>query len=196
MPSSRGIFLTQESNTGLPHCRRILYCLSHQGSLRILEWVAYLFFRGSSQPKNRTRVSCTAGRFFTSWATKEAQLTLKLSLTWKQSKCPSMGDGTTKLWNIFTMRGQSAVSRNEVLLYGNSMDESPNITSSEGSQIQQTTYYNTVIPWVWNTNMYQPIYTARKQSRKQLGRRRQQNSWWMNNEVYCTAQGTVFNSLR
>ena len=26
------IFLTQESNPGLPHCRQILYCLSHQGS--------------------------------------------------------------------------------------------------------------------------------------------------------------------
>ena len=31
----QGIFLTQESNPGLPHCRRTLYRLSHQGSLRI-----------------------------------------------------------------------------------------------------------------------------------------------------------------
>ena len=29
--------------------------------------------RGSSQPRNQTRVSCTAGRFFTDWATREAQ---------------------------------------------------------------------------------------------------------------------------
>ena len=28
--------------------------------------------RGSSQPRNRTRVSCIAGRFFTSWATRGA----------------------------------------------------------------------------------------------------------------------------
>ena len=35
------IFPTQGSNPGLPHCRLILYCLSHQGSPRILEWVAY-----------------------------------------------------------------------------------------------------------------------------------------------------------
>ena len=28
----QGIFLTQGSNLGLPHCRQILYCLSHQGS--------------------------------------------------------------------------------------------------------------------------------------------------------------------
>ena len=29
---SGGVFLTQGSNLGLPHCRRILYCLGHQGS--------------------------------------------------------------------------------------------------------------------------------------------------------------------
>ena len=32
---------------------------------RILEWVAISFSRGSSQPRDRTRVSCTAGKFFT-----------------------------------------------------------------------------------------------------------------------------------
>ena len=35
----------------------------------ILEWVAIPFSRGSYQPRNHTRVSCTAGGFFTSWAT-------------------------------------------------------------------------------------------------------------------------------
>ena len=39
---------------------------------RTLEWVAVLFSRGSSQPRNRTGVSCIAGGFFTNWATKEA----------------------------------------------------------------------------------------------------------------------------
>ena len=37
----QGIFPTQGSNQGLPHCRWILYQLSHKGSPRILEWVAY-----------------------------------------------------------------------------------------------------------------------------------------------------------
>ena len=36
----QGIFPTQGSNPGLLRCRRILYQLSHQGSPRILEWVA------------------------------------------------------------------------------------------------------------------------------------------------------------
>ena len=33
---------------------------------RILEWVAFPFSRGFSQPRNRTHVSCIAGEFFTS----------------------------------------------------------------------------------------------------------------------------------
>ena len=39
----------------------------------ILEWVAIPFPRGSSQPRDRTQVSCTAAGFFISWATREAQ---------------------------------------------------------------------------------------------------------------------------
>ena len=69
----QGIFPTQGLNPGLPHCRWILYHLSHQGSPRILERVACPFSRGASQPRNRTRASCIAGRFFTSWATREDQ---------------------------------------------------------------------------------------------------------------------------
>ena len=34
--------------------------------------LAIPFSRGSSWPRNRTQVSCTAGRFFTVWATREA----------------------------------------------------------------------------------------------------------------------------
>ena len=41
---------------------------------RILEWVAISFSRGSSQPRNRTWVSCITGRFFTVWATREAHI--------------------------------------------------------------------------------------------------------------------------
>ena len=34
---------------------------------RTLEWAAIPFSRGSSWPRDQTQVSCTAGRFFTSW---------------------------------------------------------------------------------------------------------------------------------
>ena len=39
---------------------------------RTLEWVAIPFSRGSSPPRYQTQVFCTAGRFFTIWATREA----------------------------------------------------------------------------------------------------------------------------
>ena len=40
---------------------------------RILEWVAISFSRGSSPPRDGTRISCIAGSFVTDLATREAQ---------------------------------------------------------------------------------------------------------------------------
>ena len=70
----QGIFPTQGSNPGLPHCRWILHQLRHKGSPRILEWVAYPFSSRSSRSRNHTRVSCIAGGFFTNWAIREEAL--------------------------------------------------------------------------------------------------------------------------
>ena len=41
--------------------------------VRILEWVAISFSRESSQPRDRTQVSCMTESFFTIWATGEAE---------------------------------------------------------------------------------------------------------------------------
>ena len=50
---------------------------------RILERVAISFSRGSSKPRDQTQVSCTASRFFSIWATREAQYSfLKNQLFW------------------------------------------------------------------------------------------------------------------
>ena len=76
------IFPTQGLNLGHLHCRQIIYQLSHKGSLRILKWVAYPFSSGSSQPRNQTRVSCTAGRFFNNWATRDGQIASLTQWTW------------------------------------------------------------------------------------------------------------------
>ena len=72
----QGIFPTQGLNPSLPHCRWILYQLTHKGSPRKLEWVAFPFSRGSSQPRDWTQVFLIAGRFFTSWATGKPVWTL------------------------------------------------------------------------------------------------------------------------
>ena len=66
------IFPTQGSNPSLLHCRQVLYQLSHKGSPRILKWVSYPFSKGTFQPRNQTRVSSIAGRFFTNEAIREA----------------------------------------------------------------------------------------------------------------------------
>ena len=97
------IFPTQGSNSGLPHCRQVLYHLSHQGSVKvnvtqscltlcdpmdcslpdssvhgifqagILEWVAIPFCRGYSRPRDRTQVSWLWADTFTVWATSSVQ---------------------------------------------------------------------------------------------------------------------------
>ena len=69
----QGIFPTQGSNPGLLYYRQILYQLSHKGSPRILEGVAYPFSRGTSQPRNQTGVSCITHGFFNNQAIREAQ---------------------------------------------------------------------------------------------------------------------------
>ena len=81
----QGIFSTQGLNSGFPHCRWIFYHLSQQGSPRILEWVACPFSRGSSQPRNWTRVSCVAEGFFTSWATREAPKYAYIDIKYRES---------------------------------------------------------------------------------------------------------------
>ena len=66
------IFPSQGLNPDLPLCRWILYQLSHKGSPRMPEWIAYPFSSRSSWPRNWAGVSCIAGRFFTNWAIREA----------------------------------------------------------------------------------------------------------------------------
>ena len=76
----QGIFSTQGLNPSLPHCRPTLYQLSHKGSPRIPEWVAYPFSSGTSWPRNWTGVSCIACEFFTNWAIREALSELSCTL--------------------------------------------------------------------------------------------------------------------
>ena len=67
MPSSKQSS-RQGLNPGLCIAGRFFTILATQGSLRIQKWVASLFSRETSQPRNWTGVSCIAGRLFTSWA--------------------------------------------------------------------------------------------------------------------------------
>ena len=73
---------------------------SHKGSPWILEWVAYPFSSGSSQPRNWTGVSCIVGGFFTNWGTREAQSTGSPLTTWFPGL--SFLTCTTSLYNRLT----------------------------------------------------------------------------------------------
>ena len=53
-------------------CNTMDYTVHGILQARILEWVAFAFSRRSSQPRDQTQVSRTAGRFFTNWAIREA----------------------------------------------------------------------------------------------------------------------------
>ena len=53
---------------------------------RILGWVVIPSCRGSSQPRDWTPVSCTAGRLFTVWATREDQVYVQFSLVQSLSR--------------------------------------------------------------------------------------------------------------
>ena len=55
--------------------------------VRMLEWVAISFSRGSSQSRDQTQVFCIAGRLFTVWATRESNPAIPLlRLYTKKSK--------------------------------------------------------------------------------------------------------------
>ena len=55
-------------------CDPIAYTVHGILQARILEWVAVPFSRGFSQPRDQTQVFHIVGKFFTSWATREAPL--------------------------------------------------------------------------------------------------------------------------
>ena len=54
------------AQSSLTLCNPMYYTVHEILQARVLEWVAVPFSRGSSQPRDRTQVSCVAGRFFTS----------------------------------------------------------------------------------------------------------------------------------
>ena len=83
----------------------------HQAS--ILECVAYPFSRGSSWPRNWTRVSCITGRSFTDWATREA-----LKCTGLMANFSAFSTFSADLENRFTINKQAlgASNRNKQCL--------------------------------------------------------------------------------
>ena len=89
---------------------------------RILEWVAFPFSRGSPQPRDRIQVSRTAGGFFTSWATREAQQADSLLLSHLGSSLWGM---SVRFMHILTSVGFSFPWLWITLLHGNLWNHLP-----------------------------------------------------------------------
>ena len=73
---------------------------------RILEWVAFPFSRGSSQPRDWTQVSCTAGRFFTIWATSSLVKTKSHDLIKLQGFPFILGSNLPSNVGVLLLRGK------------------------------------------------------------------------------------------
>ena len=71
-------------------CDPMFYTVHGILQARILEWVAFPFSRGFSQPRDQTQVSCIAGRFFIYCAMREAKSSTKILMTQK----------TTMVWSL------------------------------------------------------------------------------------------------
>ena len=79
----QGIFPTQGLNLGLPHCRQILYQLSHQGSQKNTGVACHAFLQGIFSTQGSNPGLQHSGRSLTDWATREAQRKWKsLSRIW------------------------------------------------------------------------------------------------------------------
>ena len=76
----QGIFLTQGLNLGLPHCRWILYCLSHQGSLNSNP--VYLQRASTSQTSGDNHCFSQSGQFAEMWNWKALNIHIIFFLNW------------------------------------------------------------------------------------------------------------------
>ena len=71
---------------------------------RILEWFAISFSRGSSWPRDQTHVSCIAGRFFTTWAIREAHPMVEYSNNFTNNRRFFTNSRTSSMCAQFTGR--------------------------------------------------------------------------------------------
>ena len=67
------ILVESEGCSVVSLCDTMDYTVHGILQVRLLDWVAILFSKGSSQPRDWTQVSRIAGGLFTSWGRREAQ---------------------------------------------------------------------------------------------------------------------------
>ena len=125
---------------------------------RILEWVTIPFSRGSSRPRDQTRASRTAGRFFTTWVTRESpgphrkSNILNLSFGWEHSK--ELQSRNKELFNSIHLQGAYNLIDTYNILSDKWQDEEkrggfPSENQSRAGLPTEAVYRWTAIPRNW-----------------------------------------------
>ena len=120
---------------------------------RILEWVAFPFSKGSSQPRYRIQVSHTAGVFFARWATREAQGKLRQT-SFKRlllCLCEDRHSGGRSAWNTRGLVGIYNQASELGVVDGTSCEEILRVTVYSGStNLMRRCYVASVVSdFVW-----------------------------------------------
>ena len=101
----------------------------------ILEWVAVSISRGSSWPRNWTQVSCTAGRFATDWATREACSFFRASLVAQRVKrLPAMWEAQVRSLGWEGLLEKEMATHSSILAWRIPWMEEPSRLQSMGPQ--------------------------------------------------------------
>ena len=64
-----------------------------------------------------------------------------IAMLWKQPKCPSVDEWIKQLWDIYTLKYYSAVTKKKVLSFGTVWMDLENIMLSEISQVVRDKYH-------------------------------------------------------
>ena len=95
IPFSRG---SSQTRDWTPHCRRILYHLSHHGSPKILGVGSLSLLQQIFPTQESNWVSFSAGGFFTCWVTREAHKIAQSHATNNGARILNLGRLAWKSW--------------------------------------------------------------------------------------------------
>ena len=82
--------------------------------------------------------------------------------TWKQSRCPWVGEWINKPWYIQTMAHYSELKRKELSSHEKTRRKVKCISPSDRSQLEKVMYY--VIPTIWHSGNIKTMETVKKKN--------------------------------
>ena len=137
---------------------------------RILERVAVPFFRGSSQPRDGTQISCISGRLLTSWAARE------------ECVCINAGWGVTG--------GQVQTAEKLFENFGYSWEQREKARIGRGDGLKRCLFsLRGAWPWWWDGAQREKRWRSRKTAEKNWGK-------WQKRSLLLPLERSAQNSLQ